>query len=363
MRIFSKIKGIKGFVSVYNRVLRFRYMIKQEAQRRARILTFWQNYGLEATMEAFNIKERTLYYWKASLKAGKGKLESLNPKSKSPINKRKRIIPETIKEYIINQRNEHYRLGKEKLATLLEEDKQVYYSFSKVGRILNDLKKEGLLRKPTKLSFYGKTGRLIKRNIKKRKKLRIKDYKPQRQGDLLQLDTVVYFLNGIRRYIVTAIDLKSDFSFAFGYNTPSSLNTKDFFQKLQSVCPFKIRRIQTDNGSEFEKYFREYITNQNIVHFHNYPKCPKMNAYIERFNRTIQEEFANWQTHLLLEDLNQFNRKLMDYLIWYNTKRPHHSLGLISPMKYIMINSNLTALDCNMWWTNTFLLQKNTTLL
>ena len=196
-----------------------------------------------------------------------------------------------------------------------------------------------------------------KKPQKKRKKLRIKGYRPKQQGDLIQIDTAVKFINGIRRYIITAIDTKSDFAFAYTYKSPSSQNTKDFFLKLENVAPFKIQRIQTDNGSEFEKYFREYIEKRKITHLHNYPRQPKMNCYIERFNRTIQEEFVDFNLNTLAYDLNKFNDKLINWLLWYNTKRPHHSLGLISPMKFIINSYNPEK--CNMLWTSTKICQSS----
>ena len=329
-------------------------MIKGEAKRKAKILNFWHKHGLGATQEAFGISRASIFLWESKLMKSKGKLESLNNQSRRPKTVRKRITPESIEQFILSQRKEHYRLGKEKLAALLKEAGIANLSSSTVGRILNDLKRRNLLPVPVKFSFYARTGKLIERKIlKKHKKLRKKDYQPQQGGDLLQLDTIVYFINGLRRYLVTAIDLKSDFAFAYAYSSPSSVNTRDFFKKLREICPFTIQRIQTDNGSEFEKYFREYVEQENIIHFHNYPKCPKMNASIERFNRTIQEEFANWNTNLLSLDIHSFNQKLMTWLIWYNTIRPHHSLGLISPMKYIINSLNLTSQKSNMLWTNT----------
>jgi len=47
---------------------------------------------------------------------------------------------------------------------------------------------------------------------------------------------------------------------------------------------------------------------------------------VERFNRSLQEEFVWENEDLLVENIDEFNRKLMDYLIFYNTKRPHRSL-------------------------------------
>jgi hypothetical protein len=39
-------------------------MVKEEALQRTRILVFWEKYGLQATLDAFCIKKRTLYRWK-----------------------------------------------------------------------------------------------------------------------------------------------------------------------------------------------------------------------------------------------------------------------------------------------------------
>jgi transposase InsO family protein len=78
-----------------------------------------------------------------------------------------------------------------------------------------------------------------------------------------------------------------------------------------------------------------------------------MNGKIERYNRTIQEEFADWHLDELGYDLPKFNSQLMDFLIWYNTKRPHWSLNLKSPMNYLLEELNLPLVKSNMLWTDT----------
>jgi transposase InsO family protein len=326
-------------------------MINQEAIKKAKILTFWHNHGLQATIDAYGVKRSTLFLWRKKLKESKGRLDSLNNQSRAPKKRRKRIIAPEVKSFIIEQRTTIPRLGKDKIAKMLKDENITKLSGSTAGRMLNDLKKRGELPQYAKVSLSAKTGRMIERKAKKRKKLRRKGYKPESEGDLLQLDTIEKFINGIKRYVVTAIDLKSDFGFAFAYKSANSKNTADFFQKLQTAAPFKIKRIQTDNGSEFEKYFRTYVEKNRIIHFHNYPRCPKMNAYVERFNRTLQEEFINYRKQEWAYNLNRFNHNLIDYLLWYNTKRPHWSLGLKSPMQYII--SNLTPQKSNMLWTIT----------
>ena len=97
------------------------------------------------------------------------------------------------------------------------------------------------------------------------------------------------------------------------------------------------------------------LEKNNIVHFHTYPRCPKQNSEIERFNRTISEAFISRNLYLLAYDIDAFNEKLMEWLLWYNTRRPHWSLGLISPLRYIV--STLSAEESQMCWTNTKTLQ------
>ena len=62
-----------------------------------------------------------------------------------------------------------------------------------------------------------------------------------------------------------------------------------------------------------------------------------MNAYIERFNRTIQEEFIN-RSDEIYYDIGAFEIKLQEYLNWYNNKRPHMALNYLSPMQFIQTN-------------------------
>ena len=332
-------------------------MLTEKAKLKANALVFWEKHGLAAAIDAYLIKRSTLFLWKKQLTDSNGVVESLNEKSKCPKRKRQRTVNSKIQTFVLNIRKEHPRIGKDKIKPLLDQHCQQEgidtVSASTIGRVVGDLKKKGLIPTGKKLSFYARTSNLIERNPIKRKKTRRKGYKPTVSGDLLQLDTIVQFINGIKRYIVTAIDLTSDFAFAYAYSTASSHNVKDFFSKLEQVVPFEIKRIQTDNGSEFEYYFREYIEKKSIVHFHNYPKCPRMNAVIERFNRTIQEEFVNWNKETLAFCLADFNHKLIDWLLWYNTQRPHHSLKQIPPMRFILNNLFLTPEKSNMLWTHT----------
>jgi len=304
-----------------------------EQNRRETILLFWKKHGLTATKDAFGASRATLFRWqKRSL-----------PAKRIRKTQAYRRVPPVLEAELLKLRTEHPRLGKEKLYPLLKEVSEQHsvavLSETTIGRLLVDLKGAGRLPNPKRLRLSAKTGRLIEKDQVKKPKLRRAGYLPENPGDLLQVDTVETFVNGIKRYTISAVDLTSRFAFSYTYSTGSSTNARDFYQKLDSVAPFEVKRIQTDNGSEFMAHFRDYLEAQTVIQFFNYPRKPKYQGWIERFNRTIQEEFLNYRKETLAYDLPLFNQECMKYLIWYNSKRVHHALGgprqRLTPLAYL----------------------------
>src|SRR3989338_5190390 len=96
------------------------------------------------------------------------------------------------------------------------------------------------------------------------------------------------------------------------------------------------------------KHFDQELRRLHLTHWHTYPKTPKMNAHAERFNRTIQEEYIDYHEPELL-DPTRFNAGLMKHLLWHHAERPPWSLGLISPLQFIQLNS---PRECNMYLTD-----------
>ena len=72
------------------------------------------------------------------------------------------------------------------------------------------------------------------------------------------------------------------------------------------------------------------LSQQGLSHYCNYSKSPQSNAFIERFNRTLMEQFINVRRESFY-DRNEVNKKLMQYLIWYNTQKSHQGLNRRPP--------------------------------
>ena len=325
-------------------------MITEKAKHKYRVLCFWDKHGLSATIEAFNVKKRTLYGWKSKFKRGGNKPEALNEKSKAPRKRRKRIWSVLILNEIKRLREVHPNLGKDKiypeLLEFCETKKLVCPKPKTIGRLINDL--GGLRMFPQKVSHFGK----IKKTDRKKVLRKPKYFKPQYAGHLVALDTIEKFVYGMRRYVITFEDIYTRFSFAWGTSSHASLAAKEFFDVCVKIFPYPIIFVLTDNGSEFKKHFNDELNRLYLTHFHTYPRTPKMNAHLERFNRTIQEEYIDYHLYELV-DTRKFNHNLMDWLIWYNTRRVHCAFkNKYSPVQYMIYLEN-NPQECKSGWPHT----------
>jgi transposase InsO family protein len=331
---------------------------KKEIERRLKAIWMLERGDREGLKVIFGVSRSTVFGWKKRLKEGNNQVSALAPKSRAPKQRRQRQTDPRLVEFIRKYRVQKPGMGKviikSELDRFCRERNIQTISESSVGRVITDLKKAGRL--PGRGLQFRVTindGFLISKSKKlRRKKNRRNGYQPKEPGDLLQMDSLAIFRDGLKRYMLSAIDLKSRFGFAYSYSNLNSQNATDFLKKLTSVAPFTIRHIQTDNGGEFEKHFVKAIRDSPIVHFNTYPRHPQSNAYVERFNRTLRSQFLEYYEEDIT-DIKPLNHDLINYLIWYNTLKPHQGIGKRSPMEYYMQSARLTRQKSNMLWTRT----------
>lgn len=106
---------MKHIISISN------FSKSQKAQLRLKVIEFHNKYETKATIDAYGIPRRTIFYWKKLLKDGDGQLESLIPKPKIPKTKRQMTTDYRIISFIKTTREEKGFLGKEKLKRLVDE--------------------------------------------------------------------------------------------------------------------------------------------------------------------------------------------------------------------------------------------------
>jgi ribosomal protein L31E len=124
------------------------------AQQKMKIIRFYEEYGEKATKEAFGADRRVISRWKKRLKDNGGTLVSLMPCSTRPKMVRRSEVAQEIIDFIRALREEHPRIGKEKIKPLLDK-----YCFQRGIKSISE-STVGNIIKRHKL-FFHKAGKFI----------------------------------------------------------------------------------------------------------------------------------------------------------------------------------------------------------
>lgn len=305
------------------------YDLSPEAQYRLSVIQWHRNStgrSIAATARHFSLHRNTVSKWLHAFDPRNPR--SLEPKPRVPIRTYRKKHPIAYVQAVIALKKAKPYYGKEKIARILCRDYGICVSPSWVGTIIKKHKLQYLWRTQESACRFKK--RIRKRHDRKRPPaLSV----PKKSGTWIQVDTVVLYWQGKRLYVITAVDLTSRLGLAYAYPSPSSRNAADFLGKIRLFFTgnIAVRMIQTDNGSEFLKYFDAACRAGSIEHTYSKAKSPKMNAFVERFNETIQIECLRKDD--ACAPLFWLNEKIQGWLVEYNCYRPHASLDYRTPLE------------------------------
>lgn len=303
--------------------------VSDVAQFRYHVVCHFYKYGYRQTMDAFKVKKSTLYDWKKVYEKKGKRVSSLIPHGTRPLHVRRMETDWHLIEFIRQMRREHGNIGKNVLKPFLD-------AYAKeLGIPTVGLTTIGKIIKRRRLTFEKKI--YAQKQANKFKKLRTRKSPKVTKPGFIEMDSVVVYINFEKHLFMSVIDIYTKFAHVVHVENLSSATAKRVLQAYQEVNPTTVHTMQTDNGSEFLKSFHAYLEEQKIKHQFIYPRMPKINSYIERFNRTIQEEFILRNDEIYYDQV-AFAKKLTKYLYWYNYQRPHASLQYVSPMNFIAAN-------------------------
>lgn len=221
--------------------------------------------------------------------------------SSAPIKNAKSLPKETVKA-IIDERRRSGRGAYFIHLELLEQGYEV--SLSSVKRTL---RREGLTKSRSKWA---------------RCRPHVPRPRAEAPGDLVQIDTIhFHWVDGTRFYVYTLIDLYSRAAYAEYSKRINQVNSLAFTLRGRDYLGIEFKTVQTDNGSEFGKWFNDQLKAKGITLRHSRVRKSNDNAHIERFNRTIQEEML---PRSVLEE--KVPEKIWQYLIYYNQFRRHSAI-------------------------------------
>ena len=294
---------------------------------RLHVLDHYYAHGWKSAVHAFGVKKSTLYDWKKRYEESGKKIVSLVPTSTRPKRLRQMETNTQLLLCIRSLREQYGNLSKYKIKPILAEYAKTQglegYGTSKIGEII----------KRRRYTFAGVNK---KKQIHRVKPLtaRVKYAPKEKTPGYIEMDSITLYVLSKRYYFITAIDIVTKFAWVSQASSLTSKAAAQAFQEFSQNYPHAIRTVQTDNGHEFLGDFHCTLETAHIPHNFIYPRSPRINGVIERFNRSFQEEFVE-RSEELGYDPDTFSAKLTNYLVWYNTKRPHHALGLSTPSAFL----------------------------
>jgi len=151
--------------------------------------------------------------------------------------------------------------------------------------------------------------------------------------------------DGRRVRILNVIDVYS--RYAFTPLVDSSITGEkaaNYFESL--ISEYGVPRvIVRDDGSEFRskefgKVIRKYRIEEAVIP----PGEPFKNGYVESFHSRLREELLSAE---VFEDLEDARRRIIEWVEWYNSERPHSSLNYLSPSEVFYAEERSLYFRCS----------------
>lgn len=266
-------------------------IITSDARFRQRVVKYSFKNGVTKASDRFGRSRQAIYEWRAKWDGKSWK--SLLEKSHRPHHHPKEHTAEE-KEMILRR----YPRYKDDMMLLWDS-----------------LRKSGYTRSyPSMLRVIRKW---IQPEIKKRTERKNKPYKrAEYPGQKVQID-VKYVpsycvTNGRKYYQYTAVDECTRWCYREMYDEHSTFSSTQFLVNLVKTCPFPIREIQTDNGSEFtnslyritagQSMFEDMLEKCSIIYHRIRVATPRHNGKVERQHRIDEARFYKKMRMYNLED-------------------------------------------------------------
>jgi len=149
-----------------------------------------------------------------------------------------------------------------------------------------------------------------------------------------------------RIYQQTGMDAYSNFGFAKVYQDKMVTSSIDFLKikvlPVYGEFHIPLDRILTDNGKEYTTHwphgkheYKQFLKENSIRHTKIKPRTPQSNGIVERFNRTLLEEF--YQIAMMKKvyaSLSELQDDLDQFITYYNFKRTNQGYRLKGKIPY-----------------------------
>ena len=330
----------------------FRHHLSNVAKKRIKwlyILYYECDSNVQKTANKIGISRQWLSFFKKVFENNNRNPRSLEPKSTAPNNttNRQKISKET--ENKIIEIRDKYSWGKNSISVVLLRDFNLKAGPTTVNRYLHKHQKiDPKISERNKKAWAGKKLReTLEKNpsllVKYRPPTEIKDYEP---GALMEKDMKFiptkdksplksdekYHIQNYFNYQHSMIDSFTRIKTVELVQTPDSQNATEAYKAMKTRLPFKIACINTDNGGENGKNFKEELAKEGVVHFWSKTSTPTDNPRVERSHLTDDRDF--WRHGHNYRPYEEQKKDLKKWEHIYNWIRPHQALGYLTPIKF-----------------------------
>lgn len=305
--------------------------ISDKAKQRLEWMIFYDTVGqhnARRTATYFGISAKTFHKWKGRFDPQR--LELLDDQPRTPKHLRSWQVSRTQQQRVRRLRKRYPKYGKAKLKILYEQTYHEPISTWKIERVIR------------LFQLYPDPERVAKRAKRRQQppKPRIHQFHNPSGQLLWHVDTIQIRWYGQTRFIFTALEHRTRLAFARLYPRGSSRQAADFLKRLLLLSEGHLPFIHSDNGGEFAGEFERACRLLNIHHLFSRVRQPKDNPRLERFNWTLQDEWLDL-SEVGLDDLDDGNLDLTQWLVEYNANRPHQALAYLTPLAYASAHHGL----------------------
>lgn len=191
------------------------------------------------------------------------------------------------------------------------------------------------------LQHLSKTENILGKKLMRREH-RLRRYEKDEPGEMVHFDTkrlpVMYgeAITSPREWLFVAIDDFSRFLVADILPDKTGYSSAIFLEETIHVMPFRILKAYSDNGSEYkgrsDHPFVQGLRGHRMDQGFTKPRHPWTNGKAERVIKTIMTECFT-RNGRSFPSRDHRRRFLYAFVNWYNTTRPHESLGNIPPIQ------------------------------
>jgi transposase InsO family protein len=230
---------------------------------RLAVLRYASDYGVHAAADRFGLNRNTVRRWRR-------RWQTQGPLG-YPAHRRRRILESTVQ--LIEHARRDLEYGAARIRIWLERVHRIRVAASTIQRICRQLGYPPIRRTP------------------KRRPRQLTLFSRERPGDCVQVDVKEVKIAGQRCFQYTALDDCTRYRILRLYPKKDHRTSLQFLSIIRERCPFPIRKVQVDNGTEFSLAFALAVQEAGIRLRYIKPRCPEQNGKVERSHRIDDEEF------------------------------------------------------------------------